>query len=97
MEGGSSNVSDNLVLPHERIRVTDAAREGLDEDLAWPGHLEAHLNTSDFIIIGICYLAPVVCRILYKAGFKKVKKTTKSGLNEVQKEKRFRFCRKYQY
>jgi hypothetical protein len=38
-----------------------------------------------------------VCRILYKAGFKKVKKSTKPNFNKVQKQKRFRFYRKYQY
>jgi hypothetical protein len=37
------------------------------------------------------------CRILYKAGFKKIKKSIKPGLNKIQKEKRLRFYRKYQY
>jgi len=37
-----------------------------------------------------------VCRIMRKAGFKKVKKTTKPGLNTAQKASRLAFCRKYQ-
>src|SRR6266498_1288675 len=31
------------------------------------------------------------------SGFKKVKKSTKPGLNDVQKERRLAFCRKYQH
>jgi transposase len=37
-----------------------------------------------------------VCRIMKKLGYKKVKYTTKPGLNAEQKEKRLAFCRKYQ-
>jgi len=38
-----------------------------------------------------------VCRIMKKLGFKKVKKTTKLGLNDAQKANRLVFCCKYQY
>jgi hypothetical protein len=39
----------------------------------------------------------LVCGIMKKLGYKKVKSTTKPGLNQKQKEKRLAFCRKYQY
>ena len=38
-----------------------------------------------------------VCRIMRRAGYKKVKSTTKPALNEKQKEKRLAFARKYQH
>ena len=38
-----------------------------------------------------------VYRSLKKLGFKKIKKTTKSGLNDAQKTRRLEFCQKYRY
>ncbi len=36
-----------------------------------------------------------LCRLMYRLNFKKVKKSTKTGFNDVQKERRLKFCRKY--
>ncbi len=36
-----------------------------------------------------------VCRLMYKLNFKKIKKITKPDLNNAQKERRLKFCRKY--
>ena len=36
-----------------------------------------------------------VCRLMYKLNFKKIKKTTKPDFNNVQKERRLKFYRKY--
>jgi hypothetical protein len=54
-------------------------------------------KSAEGIAIEVGISRQSVCRIMKKSGYRKVKSTTKPGLNEKQKEKRLAFARKYQH
>ncbi len=54
-------------------------------------------KSAEVIDIEIDVLRQLICGIMKKLGYKKVKSIIKPGLNQKQKEKRLVFCYKYQY